>query len=174
MTVDFFKEGQTMIKYVNQSDFSKIVGVTKQRISKSIQHGKLSKSLVMVDGKRMINLKIGLQEWAANIAPVQQIGGSKNMAKKTINQMNLSDLQLMQARYKTLTQKLDLDTKIKGLIPVEQIEKEYLYIARIVREVILAIPDRISAILAAETSERKVNNILTEKLHEALEGLKNA
>ena len=175
-------------KFITQADFARIVEVSRQRISTAIKHGKLDGALVGSGRARKIDLEKGLAAWAANIAPIQQIGGRAQQRgpkessqeqpakidgkKKNINQLTLSELQILQARYKAIAQKVDLDEKLGRVISIDQVNREFFDIARLTRDAILAVPDKLSAILAAESSERRINTILTEHFIDALENWK--
>lgn len=176
-----------MSELVTQSEFARIVGVSSPRVSTAIKHGKLLRSLKKIGKIKRIDLEEGLKEWKENLAPAQQKGGhsKKNKAKgrvtkakegrstgEDVDKMSLAELQTLQAKYKALMQKINLDKELKKIIAIDQVEKEFFDIARLVRDAILAVPDKISAILAVEPDERAVNVTMTQELHAALNGLK--
>lgn len=57
------------------------------------------------------------------------------------------------------------------LIPADQVRDAALKLGRQLRDSVLNLPDRLSAILAAETDPQRVNAILTDELTKALEAL---
>jgi len=62
--------------------------------------------------------------------------------------------------------------KLEGtVIETAEVERDAFNIGRAVRDSLLNIPDRISAILAAETDESKVSEFLTKEIRQALEVL---
>ena len=73
-------------------------------------------------------------------------------------------------------EKIDLEIGVrKGeLIEKVLVEKSAFSTGRIIRDGIMNIPDRVSGVLAAETSQEKVHQILTKENREALEALTNA
>lgn len=66
---------------------------------------------------------------------------------------------------------MELQEKEKTLVRADDVRKEGFELARTLREQIFNIPARISAILAAESSPRKVSDILTKELRQAFEAI---
>jgi hypothetical protein len=66
---------------------------------------------------------------------------------------------------------LELDQKTGRLVDAEQIKIAAFNKGRAVRDAILNIPDRISPILAAESDQITIGQIMTTELKQALEGL---
>jgi len=74
-----------------------------------------------------------------------------------------------------LGQKAKIEYKrLKGeYIAVQDVEKQAFDTARAVRDAMLAIPPRISPILASETDQFKIQRVLLEEINQALTGLSN-
>ncbi len=68
---------------------------------------------------------------------------------------------------------MEVSRKRGELVERKQVEGEAFKTGRLVRDSILALPDRLSGVLAAETDQGKVHLLLTKELRQALEGLHN-
>jgi len=85
--------------------------------------------------------------------------------------LSFHDARTLAQRYKAALLRLELDEKTGRLVDSEQVKVSAFNKARQVRDALLNIPDRISPILAAETDEAKVSEIMTHELKAALEEL---
>lgn len=63
---------------------------------------------------------------------------------------------------------IELDELKGSLIAVDQVKRETFIMARALRDQLLAIPDRNSAIFAAEKDERKIHRMLLDEIRAAL------
>lgn len=66
---------------------------------------------------------------------------------------------------------LDYQERLGKLIDKEKAEEEYYRIGRLVRDALLNIPSRLAGIVAAETDQRKVHDLLEKEIRQALEAL---
>jgi len=85
--------------------------------------------------------------------------------------MTLADAQKLQAQYKAALMKLEYEEKSSKLIPVEKVESDWFNIARVTRDAVLNISDRISSEIATISDVHLVNKRMTEELNKALEAL---
>ena len=67
--------------------------------------------------------------------------------------------------------KIQYEEKLGKLINRDEVQVERFNTNRIIRDGVLNIPDRVSAQLAAETNEKKVHEILTTEIRNALNGI---
>lgn len=67
--------------------------------------------------------------------------------------------------------KIQYEEKLGKLINRDEVQGERFNTNRIIRGGVLNIPDRVSAQLAAETDEKKVHEILTTEIRNALNGI---
>jgi len=75
--------------------------------------------------------------------------------------------------YKAQSEKMKYEKQRGQLVEVEKIEAQYFKLARITRDAILNIPNRVAGEVAAEKDPHKVHKILTHAINEALEQLTN-
>ena len=73
--------------------------------------------------------------------------------------------------YKAKLAKLEYEEKIGRLVDRDSVEHEAFRIARIVREAMLSIPDRLAGLVTAETDQAKNHALLTKEILAALKGL---
>jgi hypothetical protein len=73
--------------------------------------------------------------------------------------------------YKARLARLDYELRTGQLIRAEQVEEAAMELARTVRDSLLNLPDRLAAILAAESDPAKTHKILTDELRKALNEL---
>jgi hypothetical protein len=67
--------------------------------------------------------------------------------------------------------KIQYEEKLGKLISRDEVQVERFNTNRIIRDGVLNIPDRVSAQLAAETDEKRVHEILTAEIRNALNGI---
>lgn len=93
------------------------------------------------------------------------------MAQGGTEKMSYSQARTERERYKAALAKLEWEEKSKILINADEVRNAAFNTGRMVRDALLNIPDRISAIVAAETDEPKVREILRTEITQALEAL---
>ncbi|GEM_PF-6704500 len=59
-------------RWVNRSEFARILGCTRQAIMKAENVGMFTKGLKYVEGVPMFNVKVAAYEWAMNINPTER------------------------------------------------------------------------------------------------------
>jgi phage terminase Nu1 subunit (DNA packaging protein) len=75
-------------------------------------------------------------------------------------------------RFKARLAQLELEEREGKLVEAEAAKREAFRVARLVRDAMLNIPDRVAAELAAETNQFKVHQRLTHEIRRALEDMK--
>jgi hypothetical protein len=85
--------------------------------------------------------------------------------------LSLNEARTLTQRYRAGLLKLEIDERTGRLIDVEAVKSSAFAKARQVRDSILNIPDRVAPILAAESDQNRVAEILTAEMKTALDGL---
>lgn len=80
-------------------------------------------------------------------------------------------VQLRKEHYRAELARLEFEQAINKLVNREHVEAEGFRIGRQVRDAILNVPARLAGILAAETDQRRVHDLLETELRQALEAL---
>ncbi len=179
--------------YIGVVPFAAQVGMTSQYIRRLIKQGKITKSSLKTKGKRkLIDPEKALIDIENNISHVSRrspkakpIGlvsepqatqaKSEPEKKATIisaaglSNATLSEAQTIKERYAAALKKLEYEKNSNKLVKVSDIQKEAFTMARLTRDSILSVVDRVSAVLAAETDEKVVADILRDELLQALE-----
>lgn len=83
----------------------------------------------------------------------------------------LAQCQARKELFRAKLVELEYEERVKTLVLREAVEREAFRIGRQVRDAILNIPDRLAGVLAAETDQREVRNILVRELRQSLEVL---
>lgn len=73
--------------------------------------------------------------------------------------------------YRAAMEQLAYERTIGSLVDIQKVEAEAFRTGRMVRDAMLNIPSRICGVVAAETDQRKIHEILTGEIRQALEGL---
>lgn len=83
----------------------------------------------------------------------------------------LGEAQTRERHYKANLAELKYQEMIGTLVRKSDVEKEAFRVGRLVRDAILNVPSRLAGILAAESDQRKVFELLEKELRQALEAL---
>ena len=164
----------TETEYLKIPAYAKLKNFTPEYIRRLIAKGIIPKSCCKKFGKRwQVNPKCADKALDENLS---QINRKKSKQKKVVQKAGFENLSFSQARakkekYLAALRKLEYEQKSGQLISADEVEREYFNIARTVRDSLLNIPARIGAVLAAETNESKVFEILNEEITQALEAL---
>lgn len=161
---------------VNLSEYGRKRGVSAEAVRRAIQSGRL-KDAVSRDakGNPKIDPEIADKEWEANTNDNRGWNAREN-AKKTAEKDTQVSGTLNQSRaikeaYLARLAKLEYEEKSGKLVSAADVKNEAFKVARIVRDNMLNIPDRVSAELAALTEPAQIHRFLTEEIRKALEGL---
>src|SRR5262249_37909243 len=108
------------------------------------------------------------QEWEA-FKEEQHDGADIEVDKKASIAKQMQAARLKNAKWEADNEELEFKTKSGQLVAVYKVKCQWFELARMVRDKILSVPDRISAELAGMTGLVMVHNILTQELNTALQ-----
>lgn len=165
---------------VGVREYARLRNVAPEAVNKAIKSGRLNASITRDKrGWPRIDPEIADQEWGEFTHPTH--GGDRRKKpdqedEQVIPRAGNAAQTFAQSRavkeaYLARLAKLEFEEKSGRLVNADGMKNEAFKLARIVRDAILNIPDRISAELAAETEPFKVHTRLTEELRVALEAL---
>lgn len=83
----------------------------------------------------------------------------------------LADSQRKKEEFRAKLVELEYEERVGTLVRKSEVEKEAFRIGRLVRDAILNVPSRLAGILAAESDQRRVHDLLEKELRQALESL---
>lgn len=186
---------------MSQKDYAARAGVSQPRISKLVAKGIIPKSAQRrVDGRWLIIPELADAALLANLDPSRArkalggpAAGSAGKARETeepprpvsrrpepvsdtTTETDKPPLTFEEARTLRETIRAELDglklAEVRGeLVRRDEVERAAFESARALRDTILAVPDRVAAIVAAESDEHRVHEIIRAELMAALSGL---
>lgn len=169
-----------MSKLLTQKDYAVRRGVSKQYIGELVRKGVLPLKNGLIDPDMADAILEARREPARpqRRAQSDQPQTQKEFTppgQRTITTAELPTL-LLKTRIKSETEKvklLEIKAKVEAgkFIDVDEVKSAAYRRGRTVRDNLLSIPDRLDAILAAETDRRKVHQILSDEITRVLDEL---
>jgi len=161
-----------MGNFISAAKYATHRGVSKPAVLQAIRDGRLTKSVTR-DGKAFkIDVDLADQEWAATTSIDR---GEHN------NRMMLGDAGIegeaatyaasraKKEQYQAELSRLEYEQKAGTLVDAEAVKKEAFKVARMIRDGMLNIPDRVAAELTGQTDNFVIHRRLTEEIRKALE-----
>ncbi len=173
---------------MSMRSYAKYRGVSPQAVSKAVAAGRITTE-VDANGERKINSEVADQQWASNSNQSRKTTPTRaEMAGVTPPAQEQASIpegetaaaavgatyqksKTMREGYMARLAQLEYEERKGKLVSADKVKVSAFNTARIVRDSILNIPDRIAAELASETDPHKLHTKLTEALVEALEEL---
>lgn len=125
-----------------------------------------------------IDPEIADQQWEQNTSPAQQRTGRSSIATTGggtgpghLSIPSYAQSRAVKEAYQARIARLQYEEMTGQLVRVDSVKVEAFRTARRVRDQILAIPDRLAPLLAAEDDALEVNRLLVGELRAALEAL---
>lgn len=162
----------------NRSEYALHLGVSPAYVTKLGKQGRLVE--LEQDGRRVVDFELS-DRLVKNTADMARADNGANAAPRAAAPVTSSEggrvdaifrqAQAQERAYNAKLTELEYRQKIGELVPVADVRKVAIETARNVREAVLAIPDRVVSILAAETDPARVHAILVNEIRQALSGL---
>lgn len=162
-------------------------GISTRAVNKAISEGRIAEA---IDEKRRIDPLLADRLWAERTNPDQGYHGhAKQRAKVThpddddleevtklavqagVDVNNVPTLvvsKTIEAAYKAQLAKLDYEERAAKLIDMGQVKQQAFKLARLTRDAMLAIPDRVSAELAGVTDAFEIHRKLSAEIRGAI------
>lgn len=148
---------------------ARALGVSHTAVEKAVANGRLPRSVARTSsGLRVLDPELARQEWQANASKPTAIGDGPTNGDGA---STLSLAQVLVARERAEGLRLANLQKTGRLIDRALEERRNFERARIVRDRMRAIPDRVSPQLAVETESSRIHEILAEEIDKALASL---
>lgn len=167
---------------ISLREFGRLRGVSGEAVRKAIASGRLSRSVTYDDkGRPSVDPVLAASEWDMQTHPTH--GGKRGpdapppeMADEPRPTASGAAATFAQSRaikeaYLARLAKLEFEEKSGVLVKADAVKNEAFKVARLVRDAMLNIPDRVSSELAADTDAFVVHRKLTLEIRKALEGL---
>jgi len=153
-----------------------MLGVDPKAVRKGIRNGRLRESLDR--DKRIRDVELARREWVEGAAKPPNGGGHEpkptngnggaGQQLQLPEQRTLVEAQLRLSAQRTAALELDNQRRRGQLLDAAVVQRDQFEAARIVRDAVLGVPDRIAAELAGETDPRRVYELLADELKRAL------
>nr|WP_220467464.1 MULTISPECIES: hypothetical protein [unclassified Wolbachia] len=161
-------KGAKEVEKITQTEWAREIGVSKQYVCYLVKKG-------------IIELENGLvNREQANEAVAAIRDPSQPLRRKNPENENTSNLStmLLKTRIKNEMERGKLlEAKAKAeigeLVAVEEVKRDAFNVARVVRNNLLNIPNRVSALLASLSDTEKIHMALTEEITNSLQELSN-
>lgn len=160
------------------AEYAKLVKVTPRRVYAWRDEGKFSEgTLFREGGKLMLDVDRANADLHRTKDPARSQADIPEPAemRQTIEAAGLDgvpDFQESKAlheHYKAALKKLEFDEKAGTLVKKEDVNKEMFECARGTRDALMAIPNRVASVLAAETDADAIKNRLDGEIRVALQ-----
>lgn len=154
--------------FISQAEWARRNGFSKQYVNQLVRNGTV----------RLVNGKINSQEADAILSSLRNPSyEQKRSFSSADNNTELSTL-LLKTRIKNEVEKgrlleAKVRVEIGELVDAAKVKEAAFNKARIVRDGMLNIPDRVSSIIASIDDEHKIHEILTNEIRLVLEELSN-
>ena len=152
---------------ISQAEFARQQGFTRGYITKLIKKGIVKLKNGKVDSVQ------AEQAMKANADPVTLIRSdqSTDLAPTQPGAVDFVTARTMREAFKAKMAKLEYEEKSGTLTDAAKVKQDAFKAGRIIRDELLAIPDRMADVLAAEDNPYEVTRLLREEIEQALSAL---
>ncbi|MTI15136.1 hypothetical protein [Sansalvadorimonas verongulae] len=163
---------------ISQAEFARRNGWSKQYVAKLVKQGRIKLKRGKIDPVAAKKAIAQLAEPSTVLRKQQQektqdTGRTAEPPVVTGNTkaVDYATARTMREAYRAKMARLDYEEREGKLVDARKVRDEAFQLARMVRDGMLAIPDRMADVLAAETDPAKIRAILIEELETVLEKL---
>jgi hypothetical protein len=175
---------------VTLSEFARRIGVTRQAVTKAAKKGRI-RVRKQGQNKFVIDPEEAEKAWRENRTqqPISvekstpkakkgkpasgdladQVKSHAQAHEPTEHENTYAKANATYKDYKAKIAEIEYREKTKAVSPVAGVKKNAYESGKIIKNALMNIPDRTSAMLAAETQERKIHAMLTKEINKVLE-----
>lgn len=158
---------------ITQTEFAREIGVSKQYVCYLVKQGIVELKDGLVDREQANE---ALEVTRDPSQPLRRKGAENYENGKNRKNTNELATMLLKTRIKNEVERGKLlEAKAKAeigeLVSVEEVKREAFNTARVVRNNLLNIPDRVSELFGPITDAKKIHELLTKEIKTALESL---
>lgn len=143
-------------------------GVSQSSVSEAIKLGKISDAVVIKRGLKKIDIKKADILWAQNTLPNNR--NSDQVASNPTAQ-GYAKARAAKEAYAARIAQLNYEQKSGKLCRVDDIKRAASETARVTRDSLLSLPDRLAPLLAAETDLNDIKDLLIEEISKSLQNI---
>jgi len=147
------------------SRYARSRGLSRNAISKAYKQGVLDGALIRRKGRRGPLLNF---EQADRLRAQRQLPNLQDLSESTAEKSNFAEARTWSERYRAAERKLNFEIKQGLWLQKQAVKEECFKAGRLCRDTLQNVPDRIAAIVAAETDEDKVREILQKEVETAI------
>lgn len=167
---------------LNFAAYAKHRGVSAGAVTRAVQSGRIPTEIDLKSGRRVIDSDLADAAWSANSDESKAIGARAAGALNAGSEPNDDDDESIIGANYTLARakregynaelaRLKYEQALGSLVLADDVKKAAFAAARVIREGILNIPDRLAAPLAGEMDPRRVHELLKTELTRVLREL---
>lgn len=162
---------------MTQTEYSEHRGCSQRWIARLIKMGKIPESALKPVGKRVrIISELADEALKKNTFPPARRTGKKQgegtkQTAETVDGVTYNQARIQSERVKAQLKELELQKKTGELVSAAEVRETAFNKTRLVRDSLLNLPDRLAALLAAETDVAAVTSILKTEIVQALQEL---
>lgn len=156
---------------VTAAEYARRRGISQEAVRKAIQGGRLVDCIVTNErGRQRIIPSVADAEWDKNTQHHRKSQPDVHIEDDLLDIPNFNESRAKREAYQAELARLEYEEKQGTLVNAEAVKKEAFRTARLVRDAMLNIADRIAAELAANTDAFAVHKQLTDEIRTALNG----
>src|SRR5271157_4599353 len=151
---------------MSQRAYARQRGVSVSTVQKAIETGRIS---TLPAGQ--IDSDVADEEWARNTqthAPAVDRRGQADEDAEVFGASQYTKARAVREHYQARLAKIDYEERIAKLVSGEEVQVAAFNKFRQFRDAMINLPDRLAAMLAAETVETTVHALLTNEIRKAL------
>jgi hypothetical protein len=155
------------MKNLSQRAYARHRAVALAAVQKAIESGRIS---LQADGS--FNPEVADRQWEDNtrLGAPSILKSAQNTSSRTDDGApQYAESRAERERYAALLAKLEYEERAAELVSVHEVQAEVFKAFRELRDRVLSIPDRVAAMIAAESDPAKVHEILASEIRSALE-----
>jgi hypothetical protein len=155
---------------LSQRAYARHRGMALSAVQKAISSGRIS---TLPDGR--IDPDAADREWEANTkARPPAVRRQPDDDQDAFGAAQYSKARAVREHYQARLAKIDYEERIGNLVSKDEVQVAAFNTHRVIRDAMLNIPDRVAAMLAAETDEAKCHEVLTTEIRKALNDFADA
>lgn len=171
---------------ITQSEFARRKGVPRQSVNQWVKAGKLAdcmvgkkiiaeKALAVIDSRidQIAQKKIE-KRWKNNLEPTEQEVKEISAEAGIDFDMSLAEAQRVKTVYDASLKKIEYDTRSGDMMERSAVKKDTQGCAALIKSQLVAIPDRLAAVIAAEigvSESSEVKKLIKAEINKALDSL---
>ena len=155
---------------MNLTAYAKHRGVSVAAVSKSIIEGKLNGAFILDGNSKSIDPDEADRLWDAQSFANNRTRSTEQMESAPAAQ-NYAKARSAKETFAAKTAQLHYEQKAGKLCRIDDVKRAAQETARVTRDAVLAMPDRLAPVLAAETDHHKIRELLIKEFHNVLTNL---